>query len=629
MHYQYMFTINKYLASVIFITLVLIIPTSCEFQPDDLPDSQIEPPGESGPPILISLNDRIDTIRIGWVTDFHYNIYGTNNIIRNVIVTFEKEEIHNLIENNQQTFTFTFNPASYADGNYHLNIKVFTSTGSGSIADKIGAEIYIYELDWPVHIDKTLPDAIYNYIISAKKTDKGIELTWPSFNHPNFISYQVFRHYSFVQSEPVPIVTITDPLNNEFIDSTFWEGTSCRYWVRINIPPGPFDGEYIWVYPGNLTGLKAKLNADRTIDVSWDKAKNPESFSKYYISAGHSPNGIYDSHFIEDPEQNYIKLNFGAFGSSLYIFLRFIPPGVTEPYFKHIGYAMIELYIPPMIPVHSASYYVNGRDFILLSSNYSIYRYYPPQVWVADTISDNLLSTCMLAISNNGNRFVYYSDDKFYVRNTDDFLPENEFSGPPLSSLNKTIIYYSISDNGRMLAVDNKGVSYLFDITNGKLLNQDTLIIDGYSAQKVLISKDGTKLLAKTDIIDYPIVFYDYGQNGWIESGRSDNTPYDILYSVDGSMIYVAYRNKIETRSAIDFSNIRSFDVLEGYFQSADLKNGRFLWNRVGSEDYIFGDMNTGLTLRSMNLRYEGTCTLFDNYIITSTGYQLTIAEFL
>ena len=622
-----MFTNKGFLVTVFIIILILNIPAGCEFHPDNVPDSQIEPPEESAPPILISLNDHIDTIKIGWVTDFHYDIYGTDNMLRAAVVTFQDKEIHHYIYNNQQTLTFTFNPAAYTDGNYHLNIKVFTSTGSGSIADKIGAEVYQYELDWPVYIDKTLPDAIYNYIISAKQTDKGIELTWPSFNHPNFISYEVFRQYSFIQTEPVSIVTITDPLNNEFIDSTFWEGTSCRYWIRINVPPGPFDGAYIRVTP-KLTGLQAKLNYDRTIDVSWDKAKNLEAFSKYYVCAGHSSYSIYGKNFIEDPDQNYTKFNFGAFGNSLYIYLRFIPPGVAETYFQDLGYAMIELNIPPMIPDHSASYYVKGRDFILLASNYSIYRYYPQQVRVADTISDNLLSTCRLAISNNGDRFIYYSDGKFYVRNTDDILLENEFSGPPLNSLNNTMMFYSLSDNAKMLAIDNTGVSYLYDINSGTLLNQDTLIIDGYRAEKIFISKDGTKLVAKTRIIDYPAVFYVYGQNGWNESDRSDNTPRDILYSADGSMINVAYRNKIETRSAFDFSNIRSFAVLEGYFQSADLENGRFLWNRVGTEDYIVGDLNTGLTLRTMNLRYSGDCTLFENYIIASFGYQLTIAKF-
>ena len=48
----------------------------------------------------------------------------------------------------------------------------------------------------------------------------------------------------------------------------------------------------------------------------------------------------------------------------------------------------------------------------------------------------------------------------------------------------------------------------------------------------------------------------------------------------------------------------------------------------MGTEDYIFGDLNTGLTLRTMNLPYSGDCTLFENYIIASFGYQLTIANF-
>ncbi len=618
--------LNKRLNSQALILLILSLFNRCEFSPQDVPETKLDYPLE-GPPILFKLNNFTDTIKLGWKVNFQYNISGTNNKILSVKVDFEGTEIHHYISDNGQTFSFLFDPSPYNNGNYHLDVEVITGTGTGSIADKLGAEGFLYTQEWPVYIDKTLPDGIYNFIISAEQTDKGMELTWPSFNHVNFISYEVCRQYSFIQPNPVSIATITDPLNNKFIDSTFWEGTSCMYHVRINTPAGPLDGEYIWAYP-NLGDLQAKLNVDKTIDVNWDKAKNLESFGKYYVYAGSSSSCIFDTLLIEDPDKNYSKFNFGAFGSSLYIYLKFIPPGVTEPYYRYLGYKMIMLNVPPIIPVHLASFSVRERDFILLASSSAIYRYYPRQLWTEDSISGNLLSPCPIAISNNGTRFIYYSDGRFYVRQTDDFILENEFSGPPLEILGRGMIYYTLSDNFRMLALDNTGVSYMYDIRNGDLLDQDTLIIDGYSAKTLVISKDGTKLIAKTNIIDSPAVFYTYGQDGWIESGRSDNAPYKILYSADGSLIYVSYTRSIQIRNSDDFSIVKSYPLLYGYFQSADLKNDRFLWNFVGTENYIVGDLSTGITVRSLAMGYEGSLNLFDNYVIASFGYQLTIPEF-
>jgi hypothetical protein len=604
------------------ILLMFFLINGCEFIPEDIPETNLDQPTD-GPSILFRLNNMTDTIKLGWVTNFQYSISGTSNRILSVKVDFEGTEIHHYIADNGQTFTFLFDPSAYSNGNYYLAIEIITGSGSGSIADKMGAEGFLYSLEWPVYIDKTLPQGIGNYVISAKQTEKGMELTWPSFNHPNFTSYEVFRQYAFNQTEAASIATVIDPLDNNFIDTTFWEGSPCMYYVRINTPAGPLDGEYMWAFP-ELGRLQATLNADKTIDVNWDKAKNLESFGYYYVYAGSSSSCIYGTRLIDDPDQNYLKFNFGAFGSSLYIYLKFIPPGITEPYYRYLGYKMITLNIPPIIPVHIASYSVRDRDFILLAGNSAIYRYYPGQLMVENSLSGNLLSSCPVAVSNDGTKLIYYSDGKFYLRQTDDFLLVNNFDGPQGS---KTI-FYSLSDKGKMLAIDNSGISYLYDVSNGNLISQDTLIIDGYNAKTVLLSNDGTRLIAKTEIIDQPAAFYNYGQDGWVETGRSDDTPYKFFYSADGTRLYIAYPRSIQIRNTDDFSILNSYALDYGYFQCADLKNDRFLWIYVGTENYIIGDLSTGTTLRSLALGFEGNLNLFDNYIIASFGYQLTIQEF-
>jgi hypothetical protein len=438
----------------------------------------------------------------------------------------------------------------------------------------------------------------------------------------------VCRQYSFIQSEPEVIAIITDPLNNNFIDSTFWEGQQCRYWVRINTPAGSLDGEYIWVYTV-LSGLKASWHPDGTVDVTWDKARNLESFGSYHVYAFFTTNNILAEQTIYDPDQNYFSFNYGGFAFNLNISLMFIPAGLTPGDLQYLQYTTMRLVPPFTIPNHKASYNVNGRDFILLSSYTRIWRYFPTTSSAEDSINSDLLSSCMLSVSNNGERFVYYSDDKFYVRRTEDFSAVSEFQGPPLQSMNRAMVYYSLSDNGRLTALDNMSVVYYYDTENGILLHQDTVTVDGYRSEVVLISPDGTRMTAHTWNNYNSEILFSYEPEGWIEKGRGPMVPYRIFYSADGTLIYVAGYGTLHVRNGSDFSLVNSYPIASnGYFQSADLENGRFLL-RLGSGDKSqIVDLDTGEVIRTVDMGYAGFCMLYRNYVIASYGYQLTIPEF-
>jgi hypothetical protein len=84
------------LFSVIFILFQILI-SGCEFSPDKVPVTQVDSPEEQGPPIQVSLNNRYDTIKIGWETNFSYKVTGTNNRINSVLVTLGEDELNHYI----------------------------------------------------------------------------------------------------------------------------------------------------------------------------------------------------------------------------------------------------------------------------------------------------------------------------------------------------------------------------------------------------------------------------------------------------------------------------------------------------------------------------------------------------
>lgn len=601
-----------------FIILLFVVP-GCEFKPDDVPLTEVNSPEEPGPPIIMTLNNLIDTIKIGWETDFRYAITGTPNKIYSVIVTFEGKLLHNYIGEYGQTTVFHFDPADYDNGKYHLNIKIITSSGSGSIADKVGAEGFMYEDNWPVIIDKTLPEGSA-LEINAIKTTNGISLSWNSFNHPSFVSYRVYRYYQVLQPSPEKIAEITDPLITSFTDSTYWEGQNSQYYLVIMTPAGSSCGNYIWFFD-HLSGLKATWHTDGSTYVTWDKARNLESFGKYYVYSTWDYSTIEEKYFIINSDENFVTLKNTGFGSGLYIYLKFIPNGVQENQYNSLEYSYIELIPPPTIPVFQASFSVNNHDFLLLADWKKIYRFYPYESRTEDSVSVNLDTYWMISVSYNGDRFAYYQDDKIYVRRTTDFYLEKEFPGPPLKSLNRRMDGLSFADDGKLIAIDNEGFVYLYNSVNGSLLRKDSMNVIGYPVKLASISPDGSGMVARTSLSS--VGLYNLSHAGWTEIARTDSYPFNIFYSKDGKSVYISSDSEMLILNSADLSLNSSYSFPGGYIRAVDLDHERFFMSYIAGSGNLLIELNTGKVLDAIP-GWISNCRPFNNYLITS-GRQLIL----
>ena len=171
-------------STLLFAILVLI---SCEFEPSGEYFTVVKEPHHV-PPVVVDLNVVTDTILI--------ELYGT--------LTFEFQTadrkfhwIRFCIGNNCETYyshTGSFVISAYNNvsfGAHDLASEVYTGTGSGSIADALGFEGFLYSKTWTLIVLESLKDGMK--ILSVKPDKGSLKLTWDKSEYINNIKgYEIY-----------------------------------------------------------------------------------------------------------------------------------------------------------------------------------------------------------------------------------------------------------------------------------------------------------------------------------------------------------------------------------------------------------------------------------------------------
>ena len=128
---------------------ILIISYSCEYSPSDIPLTEVEKPSDQAS-IFINLTPNKDTIKLSTAVNVTYTVDVGSHEIYDLKFFMDGVDMGNLFTGVEGSYSTTILASKLTDGLHELKITTNTSTNSGSIADKVGAEQYLYELKWPV-----------------------------------------------------------------------------------------------------------------------------------------------------------------------------------------------------------------------------------------------------------------------------------------------------------------------------------------------------------------------------------------------------------------------------------------------------------------------------------------------
>ena len=222
---------NKIKKKVFLIFLSLLITAACEYNPTGENEVFIDRPFMLPPEV--SINNIGDTITLLLNTEINFNVDPKNNYLLKVEVDAGSYLYENFSED---TGSFIINSEYKEEGYYPLNIKVYVDPRTGSLANRLDAEIYYVEYFWqmhyvPMHIDWGRKKSRF---FTAYIDNDKVNLSWQQYTLSDFDHYAILKRY-IVDHIPVNVLitAIYDYNSTELIDDTDDTAYSFSYLLRI------------------------------------------------------------------------------------------------------------------------------------------------------------------------------------------------------------------------------------------------------------------------------------------------------------------------------------------------------------------------------------------------------------
>lgn len=297
-----------------------------------------------------------------------------------------------------QNGDFSLDARDYTDGDHVLSIVVLSSSGSGSLADILGAEGFQHLFQWVLHVDKSAPTPVQ--LRKVENADGIIRLEWDEYTKANFKCYEVIKRViRSVNDQPERrLAEIKDPKRTYFYDSTY-VGGNCKYFIRVTSPLYKAANSNMVSYTDTSIYLNTQWISQANIRFKWNKCKYDRVFGKYEIYQDN--NGIiYETNKLNDTS---VILPCGIFGLNSKFELRIRSKAESE--YEFMGWNFVSCFAYQAIGEPSFKYDVflsnQFNDEIIYYRNNRLYKYKTSTNQYLDSVYIPNASNIILSAGNN------------------------------------------------------------------------------------------------------------------------------------------------------------------------------------------------------------------------------------
>lgn len=604
--------------SIIF--LILVILFSCKYSPADIPETEVAPLSGNDTIILFNFQPERDTIKVYKSATLQYNINTLEKKLYKVEF-YLNDVLLDIQENlNSTPYNFDFNTTEFTNGVYTLRILIYTSSTGQSLADKLGATGLLFEVKWPLLIDKTEPRVLK--FISIDSVENGVKITWEKFNHLSFQSYKLIK-YSAPLGLNKTLTIIDDPGINSFTDTEYLEGMAITYDLRLNdnwsvkkdyseIPPKP-----TVVFIKNFE-----------VEVSWKPPRNINFLDYYYVHVNKATVTIDQAKKILDPSIRTQRNNV-TFGMPQYFGVLYVPKSVSDAYTANLIRGEAEFNLGDKMPLFHYAFPIPNTQTILLSNKGNLYRYNLSSGIVTDSLQFQCEVPDYISVSNNGSFFGYSENGKFITRSTQDLSFISSVTSSDYAGLSSILYMFSVSNTRRLATVLQINILSVFDLATGNKIAEKKF--DNLSWIIARISPDGNYIITEQYDSGVHIIYYQIIGNQIVELGRVNDSELYFLPYIDNPFgpdqdIYIIYQGKVEVRNITDFLikkviQLSSIRLIDYQNMSAVGSSTAF----PGSDLAYLYDLGSETVVKNLKVRYLGTMKFHGNYLISQDSYKLNL----
>ncbi|MGA2297830.1 MAG: hypothetical protein ABSG15_09820 [FCB group bacterium] len=478
--------------NIIIFFFFLLIFFSCKYEPTGTSYTYINPnykPAE----IVIKLPYGKDTVYLdaGYVPYVSYDLTGETDKLVQVYLFLDTVLVKQ--SKNRQEYSIPVNVRIDSIFNHYIMTLIATThSGTGSLADIMGAEGAVYVKKWALitfnrRLFKPPP-------ISFERVDGKLKIKWEKYPFPDGLIIYIEKGFDGYRPFHIDLKSVTPYQDSTFDESYVGERTEYYVSVSTNNTDG-FAYTTAWC-DKDLPVLKYEKIDTYKYRLYWDKCKYPGNFSEYQLSC--TDNNYFENLSIKDINTcEYIIDNY-YFGRNETFYI-----GVASSYkpgsYRITGDNMMNsLNICNGEPsfrfdrVYSAS-----NDMIVYSYDHAtnkekFYLYDVNKNSITDSL-DFENSSSFISVSKGGKYMLINNYQDIILKSFDNSLQGGtKFTADEIwgSSVGSSFMYSAVADNGNGV-FRYKGLC-VYDLINRKLLAKAP-DIDG----NVKISSDSKYIIAR------------------------------------------------------------------------------------------------------------------------------------
>lgn len=562
------------LSQIISIGLILCSVTSCYFDPDDKYWVDLQSPAP--PEINIDFNINPDTVYFSSSAPVILKITASNENIKvgSVILYIDDEPINYTIENGACIIT----PFSLNKGIYKFKIEFLTNSGTTSIADILGVEMYQHKSrEFTFIVQYPAEQSTW---ISETESASGLILTWNSGLF--FKSYQLRKTLTIYSNTGFFLLdTIYTTPSNVFTD-TQYIGESARYEIYgiSNEDKSYLLGKYS---TSNKLPMMKVIEYQNKIALVWPKTMHSAQVQSIELIDKSNPMSHVTLAVLNNTDTAFL-LDNSYFGVKPVFTLRFTPEIKTNSStilcFESYAFAnRIELPGPDPMTILTSScsdlIYTNNDSLIVYSVGAQKTILATPIGYGCVVSPDGQFSLQQIASNMN-----FYSLPNYSLIRS-------------INMTNKFFYSYSVSNNGIGTYNTDDGLK-IFDFLNNSLDFINTRYSYSKGGYWPEISPDGTYLKLFKDQ-PYPnpdrMVFAKIQGNNVIPMDSIDGCECH-FYNSDPSLIYYYKESTLYVLRIEDLSIVRTLHTGDKYLGNIDFCSNRMITR--GEETCHIYDILTG-----------------------------------